>query len=567
MACLFVVDTMRTLFAISPRDRQLAESLGCHNDFSSLHKSWSKDLSKSAKGQAFEALVRHYLLWDPKYCMELESVWHSDSLPDEARRDLDFRLPEKGIDLVARTRSGDYWAIQCKFRGLTKNSATWQSISTYYGDAFAKPRPIPFSYGLVCATAERPTAYVVDDARVGFVLLDKWLGLQADFFDNLRKKLKGRPFSISPKKPRTYQAAAVRDVCEKFSAGERRTKLIMPCGTGKSLIGYWVAQKVDARTVVVATPTLWLLNQTLQVWLREAVANSDPMHYVCVCSDAGNISDDDVSMLVSDLGVPAYTEPNEIANCLEDRRHARLVVFTTYKSGAVLAAAARRKGIRFDLGIFDEAHKTVGRKNREAACLLLDSRVRIRHRLFMTATERVYRGTRDDVLCMDDRRIYGTVSHSLSFKKALETKPPVLCDYRIAAHAVSSTRVAELIDRNAYLVGRRSGRPPEVAADELAAVIALRNVMRECNATHVVSYHSSIARAKRFAALVSCGSPRLSDCGAGGIMSPRRTERCPAKTPASLPRRRCIQTTSSEARCSSSLSRSIRSRRLPALSA
>jgi superfamily II DNA or RNA helicase len=494
---------MEPLLALPHRDRHLMQVLGSHSDFGSLHKSWSTSLSKQDKGKAFETLVRHYLLSDPKYSIKLEDVWHSDALPDDVQRDLDFRLPEKGIDLVARTHTGDYWAIQCKFRSLTNNSATWQSIATYYGDTFAKPRPVPFVFGLVCATAERPTAYVADDSRLAFVLLDKWLSLPADFFDGLRKRLRGQPFSILPKSPRNYQQAAIRAVCESLSKGERRTKLIMPCGTGKSLLSYWISRKLDARKIVVAAPTLWLLNQTLQVWLREAVATTDAIDYTCVCSDAGRISDDDVSLLVSDLGVPAYTDPAEIASRLASCRQDRLVVFTTYKSAATLVVAAKQKGFRFDLGIFDEAHKTVGRKTGDAASLLFDKYMRIHNRLFMTATERVYRGSRDDVLCMDDRRVYGETSHAMSFKQALDARPPVLCDYRIATHLVSSDRVADIIKRNAYLRGRGSAKKPEIEADELAALIALHNVMRECRASHIVSYHSSVDRAKRFARLAS----------------------------------------------------------------
>ena len=67
--------------------------------------------------------------------------------------------------------------------------------------------------------------------------------------------------------------------------------------------------------------------------------------------------------------------------------------------------------------------------------------------------------------------------------------------------------------------------------------------------------------------LCNCGSPRLPDCGAGGIMSPRRTEKCQEETRVSLPRRRCIQTSSGGTQCSLSPSRIIRSQQPRVLSA
>ncbi len=47
----------------------------------------------------------------------------------------------------------------------------------------------------------------------------------------------------------------------------------------------------------------------------------------------------------------------------------------------------------FDLGIFDEAHKTVGEKGKAWSSLLFEEKLHISKRLFMTATERVFRNS------------------------------------------------------------------------------------------------------------------------------------------------------------------------------
>ena len=46
------------------------------------------------------------------------------------------------------------------------------------------------------------------------------------------------------------------------------------------------------------------------------------------------------------------------------------------------------KGFTFDLGIMDEAHKTVGLGTKPMAHLIHQKNIKIKHRLFMTATER-----------------------------------------------------------------------------------------------------------------------------------------------------------------------------------
>ena len=45
--------------------------------------------------------------------------------------------------------------------------------------------------------------------------------------------------------------------------------MIMPCGTGKSLIGYWIASGLKAKTIIVAVPSLALIQQCVADWTRE----------------------------------------------------------------------------------------------------------------------------------------------------------------------------------------------------------------------------------------------------------------------------------------------------------
>ena len=104
-----------------------------------------------------------------------------------------------------------------------------------------------------------------------------------------------------------------------------RGKLISACGTGKSLTGYWIAEQLDAKTILVAVPSLALIRQTLEVWTREAIADERQMNWICVCSDktVGDIERDDVAVLTQDLGIRVHTDPAEIAQWLEakQRRH------------------------------------------------------------------------------------------------------------------------------------------------------------------------------------------------------------------------------------------------------
>ena len=74
-----------------------------------LHKFRTESFTEKEKGTKFERLMRSWLLTDPRY-NELEKVWLWEDFPGRK----DFGGTDTGIDLVAKTEMGGYWAIQCK---------------------------------------------------------------------------------------------------------------------------------------------------------------------------------------------------------------------------------------------------------------------------------------------------------------------------------------------------------------------------------------------------------------------------------------------------------------------
>lgn len=455
--------------------------------------------TEKEKGDLFEHLVRAYLLLDPEYATKLRKVWLLEDVPSALRTKLKLPGDDQGIDLIAETNTGEYWAVQCKYREDTARALPWREISTFTGLAFGVCRHI--SFGLVCSTTERITRVLKHQDRIGFCALDVWQDLDEEFFARLRKLLGHKPAKLAPLKPRPHQKRAIKDARSHFvGKRQKRGKLISPCGSGKSLSAYWIARDLKAKKILVAVPSLALIRQTLKVWLRESLANGDTVEWICVCSDesAGRLEQDDVAVLRQDLGVPCLTDPKEIASWLNQKKPGLTVVFTTYQSGETIAKAARRAKFNFDLGIMDEAHKTVGDGAKLFSHLLHDKNLPVRRRIFMTATERRYRGKGDKVLSMDDPAVYGDTFHLLSFKRALETQPAILSDYRIVTILVSRDEVADLIRKNVFVRPDKGQWNKEIEAEMLAALVALRKAMRKYPIKHAVSFHSSIRRAEAF---------------------------------------------------------------------
>ena len=483
---------------MSDRQKTLFSALVSVHSWADLQKKWSLFTAKE-KGDRFEELTQVYLQSEPEYLTKLKHVWRLEEVPVNIAKKLNLPATDKGIDLVAETHEGEYWAIQCKYRQNTDQQLTHTDISTFTILTFQACKG--FSFALVCSTTERVTSLYRDEERIGFCALDVWQELDREFFTKLRNKLTDKIVKLEPRTEFPHQSAAVKDGVEYFvKQKSTRGKLIMPCGSGKSLTAWFLSQALKSKRIVIAVPSLSLVKQTLKVWLRESIANNIDVEWICVCSDetAGRADQDDVVVQRQDIAVPCLTSVDKIADWLKAKHKGLTVVFTTYQSGNVLATAARKAKFVFDLGIMDEAHKTVGDEDKQFSILLHDHNVEISKRVFMTATERRYKGSSDKVLSMDNMEVYGDTFHQLSFKQAMEAKKPILCDYNIITIGVSRQEIKELIQRNVFVRPTTGKWDEELEADMLAAMVALRKAMKEHPIKHAVSFHGSIQRAKIF---------------------------------------------------------------------
>jgi predicted helicase len=473
------------------------------NRFIASCTSWSefwegtKRLSSTGeKGAVFERLTQLYLQTVPEYQSELAHIWTLREVPPHVRKHLALPALDEGIDFIAQTRHGKYWAIQSKFRSQHDKPLTRRELGTFSSLAFNTCSNIELA--VVAHTASKPVSkrhLMRNTTEIG---LDRWQSLDQEAWSLIVAKLKGRSAAPKARTPMPHQNAAVAAAKTHFGRdGAARGRLIMPCGTGKSLTAYWIAEALKANTILVAVPSLALVRQSLTDWTREFLAHGIKPDWLCVCSDetVGNLERDEFVGEVYDLGLPTHTNANEIAALLRARSSGPKIVFTTYQSSTKLAAAARKARIKFDLAILDEAHKTVGVHSKTFATLLSDKKIRIQRRVFMTATERVFRGDRSDVLSMDNEKDYGARFFQLSFKEAIKQR--IITDYKILTISVSDGHVRKLIDENRILK-LNSRDLDDAEAQAVAAGIALKRTYKRHSVKHAISFHRSIRGADRF---------------------------------------------------------------------
>jgi superfamily II DNA or RNA helicase len=463
-------------------------------------KSLLSGLSKKQKGDAFELLTKYYLQLYPTYTTLLKNVWLLKEVPSTVRKKINLPSSDEGIDLIAETKYGTYWAVQCKYKEDENDSITRRELSTFTDLSFNICKGIEL--GLVCTSNNRFSRKLdMHGDKLSYCAGEIWRALDVEFFEGVHAYIRQHAQPLKPSQPRPHQQRAVKNAYRHLiKEGNSRGKLIMPCGTGKSLAGYWISQKLESKKILIAVPSLALIRQTLEVWARESVSNNIDINWIVVCGDESVVvaDRDDISVLTKDLGIKIHTDPDEVSKWLKTQQDQIMVVFTTYQSGEATAAASRKAKVSFDLGVMDEAHKTTGKSDSLFSHLLFDENIEIKKRIFMTATERRYKGDSDEIISMDDPEVYGDTFEFLSFKEALEIDPPILCDYKVVTIFVSRSEVASLIDQNIFVKPDKGKWNDVLEAEMLSALVALRKSLKDHPIKKSVSFHSSISRAKAF---------------------------------------------------------------------
>ena len=458
---------------------------------------------KKIKGNAFELLTILLLINDPVYSSKLKNVWHSSNLPLQILNLLGLQKPEVGVDIIAEDNEGKFWAIQCKFHQDTNLNITYEEVSQFFGVTERLSTFQKLSHRIISTSSIdlSPRIEKIHKEKLGYITYADYSNLDKDDFNNFKLLLKGETSLIEERNPREHQKKAISNSCQYFTEeNNSRGKLIHPCGAGKSLTGFWIFKELQAKNALIAVPSLFLIKQTLKEWAKESTARNETFDWIVICSDEkSNDFSDEPSMRKIDLGIKVETDKEKIGEFLSNKNSKNKIVITTYQSGQSLIDGIRlAKNFAFDFGIFDEAHKTAGDKNKSFAKLLHDENVLVQKRLFMTATERVYKGDSDKIISMDDEEIYGKVIHQLSFKSALEQDPPVLSKYKIVTNRVNKKYIQDLINENKLVRANNKQWSYDADCSTFASLISLRQLVKQENLKHVVSFHSSIPRSKEF---------------------------------------------------------------------
>ena len=429
------------------------------------------------KGTAFENLCIAYLQHDPIQARQYEQpMFYSDWAQAPERRDDRVAEPlgfyaesvrsaqDLGIDLVAKLRDEDGWcAIQCKFH------ATGSRIAKAEIDSFlAASGHKDFRQRLIIDTTDREWSPQAEEMLRNQAVPVRRIGLQELQASPIRWQdfaTSGEIRVVAQRTLRPHQRKALEAVTSGLADLGSRGKMIMACGTGKTLTALRIAEQLagSGGRVLYLVPSLALMAQTVREWAQDA---NMPLRSFAVCSDSQvgkrrRRNDDLIDMDALDLAFPATTDAARLAGvAAPPASDALTVVFATYQSSPVIEEAQKVHGVpAFDLAICDEAHRTAGaliegEDPSHFVRIHRDENIHCARRLYMTATPKVYAasartraGELAAALCsMEDERIYGPLLYELTFGTDVEQS--LLADYKVIVLTVPEDAAARAIQRS-----------------------------------------------------------------------------------------------------------------------
>ena len=397
-----------------------------------------------------------------------------------------------GIDLICIGYDNKITAVQAKAYNPSS------SISKPDIDSFITASNSDlFSYRLLIGTTNKigknAKAIIDNEKRIPFQT-HLLTNLEESKFVEICKSSTQKKRFNEIYKPLPHQNEAINRTVN-YLKNNNAGQLIMACGSGKTLTSFWISEKLKAKKILFLAPSISLLSQTLNVWLKNT--KNQNKNFFVVCSDitAGKAELDE---FVSDFDFPSTTNSMEISNFLKSEKE--YVIFSTYHSSKVVFKEAIKKNINFDITICDEAHRLTGNVDKDYG-VVLNNKFPTKNKLFMTATPRIIPyGIKKaaeqrelNLISMDDQSLFGSVIYELTFGDAIEKK--LLADYKIVVTGISNNE----LNKKEFV--KYNDKTIDIAT--FAKAVTLKKVLKKYKLNKAITFHSFVKSARTFSDLLN----------------------------------------------------------------
>ena len=453
----------------------------------------NRGVSKT-KGDIFEIFSESLLNVDKRF--QAKKVYPQGYVPPLILKKLRMHDEDYGYDGLYITHDDKHIIYQSKFRS-NNEKIKWQGengLSSFVGVSKRVD-----NYHLISASTD-VSKYFLNVENILLSTGNDLNKLEKDIFDKIEKWLKKKKYkSIGIHKPDKYQIIALNKIGGELKK-KSRTTVVMACGTGKTDVGFWYYQSLNTRLTLVLVPSIALVKQIRSDWLSQ-IQKKVVTFQLCSSKDTSK-KDDEYILEKKDLGMTIETDPKILKKWLSKYKNENKIIFSTYQSSKIIQKALGNKQF-VDLAIFDEAHRTATvKKNLDSNFnfALFDKNIKIKKRLFMTATRRIVSSKQVDtsgsgklLVSMDNEEIYGKICYNLSFFDAAK-KYKAIARPKIILSEVLSSEVDEFRTKNSST----DVKGEKVKSDYLARQISLKKAIINKKIKKVFCFHNSVPQSKTF---------------------------------------------------------------------
>jgi superfamily II DNA or RNA helicase len=467
----------------------------------------TKGLTNNEKGTIFEIITKYIFLLHPFYANTTKNVWLFDELTDRMKTKFNIPSKDEGIDLVLETTNGKFYAIQCKYRSNNSDTVDWKELSTFVGLTFGVANG--FEKGYYVTNIYDINKNIKNSNKITTIYGDFFEELDSNFFDRMKETYLKSNIKTKQiiKQQLPHQVMISTSVLQHFTQyikhefninkkinltnPNNRCYIEVACGAGKTLTSYWIDKYLDNQLTIIAVPSLYLLSQFYKEWAIQSHQENINIEYLLVGSDA-DIKNEGEAI----NGYSLTTNVDELTKHIQNRKR-KFVIVTTYQSSDCLINVLNKLLLVPDFCIFDEAHKTVGQIGKQFSLLLDDNNLKIKNRLFMTATSKIYGGKTDDIdsdiLSMDDKKWYGKCVYSYNTANAI--RDGKLVDYQIVTMFTNDEFINNFINENKYV---NTENLEDQESHYIGSAVMIIKALTTGECTHLITYHSSIGKSKKF---------------------------------------------------------------------
>lgn len=452
--------------------------------------------STKEKGDIFELFAKYYML----NFENIKEYYLSNEIPDKIASHINIYTinkdgKEKGIDAII-INNDEYYSVQVKYRSNKNEKITYGELSTFIAQSDSQSDKIKKRY-LITTTYDVCDDYHNLDSNKKYLLINYydlckncdgnlkfWKGFKKFINEGIINKIIHNPLI-----PLVHQKEIIDTGIKYYNGDNYLGRLIACCGSGKTLIGYWIFNGLNYNNCIIFVPSLELLSQTFYEWKREYKANNIRSEFLLI----GSQMMDKINDYKNDFDIT--TLQTDIDNFITKKSNHKQIIISTYQSSDILIKSFTDNKIKYDFTIYDEAHHTCQSSDKKMYSKPITADTSNK-KIFMTATEKILNvkntNEDDEIISMDNEKLYGKLIYSYNFYKAIQDNQ--LSDYRIFSPCLTNENSIEHIQNNNEIIMK--GDKLGIKSDNFIVAYLIINSIQKKNLKKMILYSSNTKKAK-----------------------------------------------------------------------